>query len=138
MTATEARAERDRVLSEVEVAHRRVIDAGLEVLQRWADRGQPFSANACREELRAVGVEKSATGALFNAAIKARIIRRVGWETSTDVGTHHKPVARYLGTDHRTPLEVLTVPAHRAPTGRFVPPVEDCGTPPLFEIGGAQ
>ncbi len=118
MTAAEAYAERDRVLSEVEIAHRQAITDGLGVIVRWAKRGEPFSANDCRDELRSAGVRPSATGGLFNAAIKARIIRRVGHETSTDLGTHAKPIARYIDAGIRAPLEVVTVPVQRD-RGRF-------------------
>lgn len=134
MTAAEAVAERDRVLAEVEVAKRRVINAGLEVLRRWAAKGRPFSANDVRAELRTVGVESASMGALFNAAKKAKIIRSVGREQSTDIGTHGKDVTRYISGDQRTPLELLTVPAHRSPTGRFTPPAPAGDTPPLFDL----
>lgn len=134
MTAAEAFNERDRVLAEVETAKRRVIDAGLDVLRRYAAAGRPFSANDVREQLRAVGVESASTGALFNAAIKAKLIRRVGWETSTDVGTHAKPVARYIAAGQRTPLEALTVPVVRDNGGRFTNNDTPSGAVPLFDL----
>lgn len=139
MTAGEAVAERDQVLAEVAAARPRTTEAGLDVIRGWAATGRPFSANDCREELRAVGVTSAGTGALFKAAIKARVIRRVGWVTSTDVGTHAKPVARYIGGDQRTPLEALTVPVVRDPTGRFTSNEAPHGAVPLFDItGGSQ
>lgn len=133
MTIT-AQTERDRVLDEVELAKRRVIDAGLKVIEKWAAKGRPFSANDCRAELRAVGVTSSATGALFNAAKTSNLIRAIGAEISTDVGTHKKPIYRYVGAATRTPLEALIVPVHRNPQGRFATPTEGSGQTPLFEI----
>lgn len=97
MTALDALAEKDRALSEVEIAKRRVIDAGLDVLREWAAKGRPFSANDARAQLREVGVEASTAGALYNAAIKAGLIRPIGEEPSTDLSTHHKAVQMYVG-----------------------------------------
>jgi hypothetical protein len=135
----DALGERDRVLAEVELAHRDAIDAGMEVLRRWAATGQPFSANNVRGELRAAGVRAESGGALFNAAIKARLIKRVGAETSTDLGTHAKPVNRYIGTGARqAPVERVTVPVQRNRIGRFTSGPDDAGTPSLFDIEAAS
>lgn len=133
MTAT---SERERVLDEVELAKRRVIDAGLKVIEAWAKKGRPFSVNDCRPELRAVGVKGASTGGLFNAAIAKNLIRPIGSEVSTDEGTHLKPVYRYVGSATRTPLESLLVPVQRSASGRFTTSTDGSGMDPLFEIGG--
>lgn len=132
MSQPEAVQQRDQVLAEVEAAHRAAIDEGLKVLARWAAKGRPFSANQCRAELRAVGVKSASTGALFNAAIAGKVIRSIGWVTSTDPGTHAKPVNRYIAANQRTPLEALTVPVVRDNGGRFTTQAPD--QEPLFEV----
>src|SRR4051794_18870209 len=113
--------ERDRVLSEVRAAHPAHILAGLAVLARWAETGARFSANDVRAELRTAGVSGASTGALFNAAIKAGLIRAVGLVESSDPGTHSKPVYRYVRADVpvSTQREAVTVPVGRDRGGRF-------------------
>lgn len=131
---SEATAERDRVLDEVTAAHAAHVAAGLVVLGRWADTGERFSANDVRTELRAAGVTGARTGALFRAAIAAGLIVPVGWVRSSDVGTHAKPVARYLGAKWpvHAQREAVTVPVLRSPAGRFTTPDPDPDTPTLF------
>jgi hypothetical protein len=128
---SEAMHERDRVLAEVANAHAAAIADGLGVLER-------FSANDVRAVLREVGVSAASMGALFNSAIKAGIIRSVGYEPSDALSTHHKPILRYIGTS--VPLagqrEAITIPVVRNRAGRFSPPHEDT-SPTLFDCAVA-
>jgi hypothetical protein len=135
---SEAMHERDRVLAEVANAHAAAIADGLGVLERWARTGERFSANDVRAVLREVGVSAASMGALFNSAIKAGIIRSVGYEPSDALSTHHKPILRYIGTS--VPLagqrEAITIPVVRNRAGRFSPPHEDT-SPTLFDCAVA-
>lgn len=145
MTAAEAVAERDRVLSEVEVAKRRQLEAGMTVLRAWADRGIQFSANDVRGELREVGVTGAATGALFSKAVTEKLLRRVGLVRSTDTGTHGKAVQKYIGAAHASGLasliptapaagETVTVPTVRDDRGRFTRTSSTPTPDALFDI----
>lgn len=134
MTTTEAVGERERVLCEVELAHRAAIDAGMDVLRDWAAKGAPFSSNDVRSALRAAGVKAESAGALFNAALRARMIRRCGDEMSTDERTRHR-VNRYIGTGVAlSRRETVAVPVQRNRAGRFTAGTDDPGTPALFNI----
>lgn len=143
MTAAEAVAERDRVLSEVEIAKRRQLEAGMTVLRAWADRGIQFSANDVRAELREVGVTGAATGALFSKAVTEKLLRRVGLVRSTDTGTHGKAVQKYIGAAHASGLasliptapagETVTVPVQRD-RGRFTRTSSTPTPDALFDI----
>lgn len=63
-------------------------------IRQLAATGQPFSANQCRP---LHGVTGPVVGAAFTAAAKAGLIRRVGYVTSTEPGTHAHPVAEWIG-----------------------------------------
>lgn len=67
------------------------IDAAI---RRAASTRQPFSANSIRSEL--AGVNPPLIGARFRAAATAGVIRRIGYVTSTDPGTHAHPVAEWV------------------------------------------
>lgn len=127
-----AAAERDQILDEVKVKHAAAIADGMKVLERWARAGQPFSANDVRAELRAVGLGRWSTGGLFQAAIKAGVLRSVGEVTSNDGPTHAKRIQRYVGASYSRPTEAVTVPVQRNRVGRFstATPAQE----PLFEV----
>lgn len=85
---------RDQALAEVVAARPHTSSAGLDVIRAWARKGRPFSLNDCRADLHAVGVTgQYAPGGLVMRAIKLRIIRKVGLETSTSRATHGKAIA---------------------------------------------
>lgn len=130
---SETTAERDRVLAEVGAAHADHVAAGMAVLGRWAATGERFSANDVRLELREAGVHGPATGFLFRYAVREGVIVPVGWERSTDVGTHAKPVARYIGAQWppAAQRETVAVPVVRDRRGQFSAPVPD-DAPTLF------
>jgi len=89
-SAAEARDEAiERVERDAWSADRDLIDQAITTV---AGRGTPFSANEVRE-LLPVSVKRSLIGARFLAAAKAGWLVRIGYEPSTDPGTHSSPVA---------------------------------------------
>lgn len=66
---------------------RAAVDAAIRQL---AARGGEFSSNDAR---RIHGVSGPVVGAAFSAAAKSGLIVRVGYEPSTEPGTHAHPVA---------------------------------------------
>lgn len=92
LTLDDALHERDQALAQVEEAgdqwDRSVIDQGIAALNA---RGLPWSANDLRPRLPAV--RSALIGARFLAATKRGEMTRTGWVTSTDPGTHARPVA---------------------------------------------
>jgi hypothetical protein len=70
---------------------RAAVDAAIRQL---AARGRPFSSNDARPLHNVTG---PVVGAAFSAAAKAGLIVRVGYEPSTDPGTHAHPVATWRG-----------------------------------------
>ncbi|MCU1591672.1 MAG: hypothetical protein JWP11_2928 [Frankiales bacterium] len=91
-TLDDALAERDQALALVEDAgdawDRAVIDQGIAALNA---RGVPWSANDLRPLLPEV--RAALVGARFLAAAKRGEMVRSGWVTSTDPGTHARPIA---------------------------------------------
>jgi hypothetical protein len=71
---------------------RAAVDAAIAQL---AASGQPFSANDARPLHNVTG---PVVGAAFQAAAKSGLIVRVGYEASTDPGTHAHPVATWRGS----------------------------------------
>lgn len=67
------------------------VDAAIRTL---AARGKPFSSNDARP---LHGVTGPVVGAAFQAAARTGLIRRTGYEPSTEPGTHGHPVATWLG-----------------------------------------
>ena len=72
-------------------ADRAKVDAAIHQL---AASGKPFSSNDARP---LHGVAGPVVGAAFTAAAKAGVIRRIGYITSTEPGTHAHPVAEWIG-----------------------------------------
>lgn len=70
---------------------RAAVDAAI---RRLAAEGKPFSANQARAIHHVRG---PVVGAAFQAAAKAGLIVKVGFEPSTDPGTHAHPVAMWTG-----------------------------------------
>jgi hypothetical protein len=71
---------------------RAAVDAAIAEAAR---SGQPFSANSIRHLHNVAG---PVVGAAFQAAAKAGLIRKLGYEPSTDPGTHGHPVATWRGS----------------------------------------
>jgi len=95
MSLDDALTARDEALAQVEVdadaQDRLVIDQAIRAV---ANYGHPFSANDVRPLLPLV--RTSLVGARFMAASKAGLIRRTGWVTSTDPGTHARPIGLWV------------------------------------------
>lgn len=70
---------------------RAAVDAAIRQL---AATGRPFSSNDARPLHNVSG---PVVGAAFTAAAKAGLIKRIGYEPSTDPGTHGHPVAIWTG-----------------------------------------
>jgi len=71
--------------------------AGLDALiARRAATGERFSANDLRGEIPE-GVRPGAVGGRFQAAVKAGLIRGVGYTPSTDPRTHRHPIRVWEG-----------------------------------------
>lgn len=85
---------RDAALSAVNTAadpdDRQRIDAAIRTV---AARGREFSANTVRELVP--NVPGPLMGARFQAAAKAGVITRVGYEPSTKGSTHAHPIATW-------------------------------------------
>ena len=113
---------------------------GLALIAKLARTGRPFSSNDCRRELRDLGFSRYTTGRLWQLAETDGLIRQVGLERSSDRATRSR-VVRWIGADHRTPLEaliprnreVLAVPAHRDRDGRFTSGQQYTDVP-LFDV----
>ena len=63
-------------------------------IRQLAATGEPFSSNDCRA---IHGVRGGVVGAAFSALAKEGVIRKLGYEASTDPGTHAHPVATWQG-----------------------------------------
>ena len=72
-------------------SERAAVDAAIRQL---AATGRPFSSNDARPLHNVSG---PVVGAAFTAAAKAGLIKRTGYEPSTDPGTHGHPVATWIG-----------------------------------------
>lgn len=96
-----ARSERDEKIAQAEANATRqdiaVIDQAIEV---HAQLGKPFSANDLRPLLPPV--RTPVIGGRFAAARKRGLIKPIGTVTSSDRGTHAKPVALWIGTGQET------------------------------------
>lgn len=66
-------------------------------LDKVASVGDVVSANTIRPHLP-TWVKREQLGPAFARLIRAGVLRKLGWEASTDRGTHGKPVARYRVT----------------------------------------
>jgi hypothetical protein len=88
-------AAKDRGQAIATAAHpseRAKVDAAIRTL---AATGREFSSNNARP---LHGVSGPVVGAAFTAAAKSGLIRRVGYEASTDPRTHAHPVATWIGS----------------------------------------
>lgn len=63
-------------------------------IRQLAATGRPFSANQARE---LHGVKGGVVGATFTALRTRGLIRRIGYVTSTEPGTHAHPVGEWIG-----------------------------------------
>lgn len=63
-------------------------------IRQLAASGRPFSSNDARPLHNVTG---PVVGAAFSAAAKAGLIKRVGYVSSTEPGTHAHPVAEWIG-----------------------------------------
>lgn len=77
--------------SDAHPTDRLVVEAAI---RKLAATGRPFSANDARE---LHGIKGGVVGAAFGALHKARVIRPVGDETSTDRGTHGHRIFLWQG-----------------------------------------
>lgn len=100
-----ALSERDSVLEMVEEAgddwDRAVIDQGIEALN---SRGVPWSANDLRPLLP--GVRAALIGVRFLAAARRGEMARAGYVTSTDPGTHARPIVLWQPKGTGRPVDV--------------------------------
>jgi hypothetical protein len=80
-------------MAQTSAAHpteRAAVEAAIRTL---AATGRPFSSN----DARAIhGVRGPVVGAAFQAAARAGVIKKVGYETSTSPETHAHPVAQWV------------------------------------------
>jgi hypothetical protein len=67
-----------------------------QLIREFARRRTPFSANDVRPLLPALR-SNNLVGARFRCAARRGQIRRIGYVTSTDPGTHSHPVALWTG-----------------------------------------
>lgn len=84
---------RDRGMSVAVAAHPDEASRVAAAIRTLAATGRPFSANDARH---LHGVKGGVVGATFTALKTAGEIKPVGAETSTDRGTHGKPVALWV------------------------------------------
>lgn len=139
MTARQGLVARDVVLAEVLAKYAPAIRRGLAVVVAWAEKGGSFSANDVREDMIDAHVPGPARGHTFRIARENGIIRQLPeWETSTDPGTHGKPLPRYVSARRPVPhrSELVEVPTKRDATGRFSTADHVVGQTDLFaELG---
>lgn len=109
-------------MTAAERAEKELLERGLQVVKRWADRGRPFTANDFRDELTMVGFPKTGRGGLMTAALARKIVRR----TDTRVVTHARSVVQYIGThvgSGNTEIaprgDVVVIPVQRDRAGKF-------------------
>lgn len=88
-------AARDQAMARTQAARPDEASRVRAAVLQLASRGRPFSANDARN---IHGVRGGVVGATFNALRAERLIKPVGAETSTDRGTHGKPVALWIGS----------------------------------------
>lgn len=69
--------------------------AALAIIRETALASETFSANDCRVRMEIAQVPGQVIGAAFGQAIRDRLIRRDGYEPSTQASTHSHEIKRY-------------------------------------------
>jgi hypothetical protein len=116
MTGEQAR---DVVLDAVANAHLGALGRALDVIAAWAQKGRPFNANSCRDDMAAAAVPTPVIGRAFADARRRGLIRHTGYVTSTDPGTHARPISQWIATSVPEPV----MDQSRDDRGRFDAPL---------------
>lgn len=90
-----ARQARDAAVGAAVTADVDKTAAALSIVRAAAQNLEYVSANDVRPEMEAENIPGQLRGPAFAAAVKAGYLEPVALETSTDRGTHAKPVQRY-------------------------------------------
>jgi hypothetical protein len=88
-------AERDAALTGTAEANPAAMRAALRIIRDAALSMPQFSSNDTRHAMTVARVPGPTIGAAFRQAAKDRVIRRIGYVTSTDPGTHAHPVVEW-------------------------------------------
>lgn len=88
-------AERDAALTGTAEANPAAMRAALRIIRDAALSMPQFSSNDTRHAMTVARVPGPTIGAAFRQAAKDRVIRGIGYVTSTDAGTHAHPVREY-------------------------------------------
>jgi hypothetical protein len=92
---------RDEGIAATVDAHRDAMRAALAIIRETALSQPTFSSNDTRHRMRLAQIPGEVIGAAFRQAAKDRVIRKVGYVTSADPGTHSHPVAEWESRVYR-------------------------------------
>ncbi len=98
---TTPQSARDKGIAATAEANPEAMKAALAIIRETALSQPALNANDVRQRMRIAQVPGETVGAAFRQAAKDRVLRKIGYVASTDVGTHSHPVADWASLIYR-------------------------------------